>query len=224
VRRGEELVLWGVLHAGNYDYIIEWTFQDDGTFSGRMGSTGPTRRKTPTQGHMHNFTWRLDIDLNGADGDTVHWTRHRESVQTETDPGTTATDSEALVSTETSLLWNPTEFTTVAVTDATLQNANGRPTAYELIPFRWGTARHREAFTKADFWITRYKPTELLAAKLPSYMNSEAVGRQDVVLWYTGSAHHEEGMRDEDSNTVPVKWVGFTLKPKNLFAGTPLYP
>jgi Cu2+-containing amine oxidase len=173
---------------------------------------------------MHNVTWRLDIDLNGADGDGVQRTRHVESVPSQTNPGTSATDDRVPVATETALDWNPTEFTTVEVSDATLQNANGRGTAYELVPFRSGTARHSEAFTQGDVWVTRYAPGEVLAANLPSYLNGESVDQQDVVLWYTGSVHCEDGPRDEELDAVPVKWVGFTLEPKNLFATTPLYP
>jgi primary-amine oxidase len=222
-RRGEEVVLWSILKAGNYEYIIEWAFQDDGTFKGQVGSTGPTRRKTPTLGHMHNFTWRVDIDLDGAEGDSVHWTSHSESLEGE-GFGSTATDEEELVATEATREWDPAEFPTAKITDSALQNPNGRQTAYELIPVRSGSARHKEVFTKTDFWVTRHKPTELLAAHLVSYLNNESVDGQDVVLWYTGSACHLDNMRDEDTNTVPVKWVGFTLKPKNLFARTPLYP
>ena len=219
VRRGQELVIWGILQAGNYQYITEWTFQDDGTFKAQVGSTGPTRSKTPTQGHMHAFTWRVDIDLDGASGDTAHWNSHHEGVHADT-----ATDERATVATETSKVWTPVEFNTAEVSDTTLQNANGRQTTYELLPIRSGTPRHKEAFTHADYWITRQNPSELLAANLPSYANGEAVEGQDVVLWYVAACHHEENMRDEDSITVPTKWVGFTLKPKNLFAGTPLYP
>jgi Cu2+-containing amine oxidase len=173
---------------------------------------------------MHNFTWRVDVDLDGAGGDMVHWTRHSESDESEADLGASATDEEVAVSTESTVVWNPTEFPTAEITDTALQNPNGRQTAYELTSVRSGTARHKEAFTKTDFWVTRYKPTELLAAHLVSYLNGEGVDGQDVVLWYTGSACHLQDMRDEDLNTVPVKWVGFSLRPKNLFARTPLYP
>jgi Cu2+-containing amine oxidase len=162
--------------------------------------------------------------LNGADGDTVHRSRHRESVRTAIDPGTSAIDDEVLVSTEASLVWNPIEFTTVEVTDATLRNANGRATAYELLPLVSGIARHREPVTQSDFWVTRYKPGEVLSVNLPSYLDDESLEGQDLVLWYTGSVHHEDGMRDEDANTTPVNWVGFTMEPQNLFAATPMYP
>jgi primary-amine oxidase len=223
VRRGQEVVLWGVLQAGHADYIIEWVFRDDGVVKGQVGKTGQAL-PAASEGHTHNVTWRLDIDLNGADGDGVRRTRHLESVQSPTNPGTSATDDKLPVATETSLDWIPTEFTTVEVSDATLQNANGRQTSYELSPLRLGTARHREAFTHADVWITRYASSEMLPADLPSYLNGESVDQQDVVVWYTSSVHCEEGGRDEELDAVPVKWVGFTLEPKNLFATTPLYP
>ena len=69
VRYGQEVVYFSVLKASNYDYIMEWTFRDDGAILVRAGSTGPKfdAGEATTLGHMHNFTWRLDIDLNGAD-------------------------------------------------------------------------------------------------------------------------------------------------------------
>jgi primary-amine oxidase len=223
VRRGQEVVLWGVLQAGHSDYIIEWVFRDDGVVRGQVGKTGPALSSVG-EGHTHNVTWRLDIDLNGADGDTVRRTRHLESVQSPTNPGTSATDEKVPVAAETSLDWIATEFTTVEVGDVTLQNANGRQTSYELFPLRSGTARHSEAFTQADVWLTRYAAAEMVAADLPSYVSGESIDGQDVVLWYTGSVHCDDGARDEELDTVPVKWVGFTLEPKNLFSSTPLYP
>jgi primary-amine oxidase len=219
VRRGEEVVLWGALQAAHHVYIVEWTFQDTGMVRGQVGATGPTLPSSPTEGHMLNATWRLDLDVNGPEGDTAYRTRRLQSAVDKT-----ASDEKIPVATETALLWTPTEFTTVDVFDGTLKNANGRATGYKLIPLRSGTARHREAFTHGDFWITRYNPSEVLAINLPSYLDGEPANDQDVVIWYTGSAHHGEGLRDEASDAVPVKWVGFTLEPQNMFAGTPMFP
>ena len=64
----------------------------------------------------------------------------------------------------------------------------------------------------------------MLAKELPTYVDGESVVDADVVVWYTGSAHHENNMRDEDRQTVPVKWIGFELSPQNLFDGTPFFP
>ena len=101
----------------------------------------------------------------------------------------------------------------------------GIATSYELVPMRSGTARHSEPYTKADFWVTRYKPEEILANILPDYISDrQSTVDQDLVIWYTGSEHHETDVRDEDRDTVPMLWTGFELIPHNLFNRTPFYP
>jgi len=230
VRYGQEVVYFSVLGAGNYAYIMEWTFRDDGAILVRAGSTGPKIECSgggcepgqQTEGHMHNFTWRLDIDLNGAGGDSAYFTSHLEDLSV---PKSSAMDKKALISVEGSRVWNPQHFNTLLVEDSTLKNGNNRPTSYELVPMRAGTARHTEPFTKEDFWVTRYRPEQILADSLPSYIsNQQPTANQDIVIWYTGSEHHENNSRDEDRNTVPVLWTGFELIPNNLFDRTPFYP
>ncbi|MGH8655359.1 MAG: hypothetical protein ACREYE_25740 [Gammaproteobacteria bacterium] len=238
VRLGEEVVLWSVLDADNYNYILEWSFHDDGTVVIRAGSTGPKVLGPDDRlGHIHNFTWRLDIDLNGASGDSVYKTKHDwdphvgsscgfllDETTGEVNDPLKPCDSETLVSPEKGIVWNPLQFTTLKIGDSFLVNGNGRPTSYELIPLRTGTARFIEAYTRKDVWVTKYDGTQLLAKDLPTYVNGESVSNADVVVWYTGSVHHESNTRDEDRDTVPVKWIGFELSPQNLFEGTPFYP
>jgi primary-amine oxidase len=220
VRRGEEIVLWAVVLAVNYNYVVEWSFHDDGTGVGRAGSTGPKLGGgTDSRGHMHNFTWRLDVDLGGPDLDSVRTTKHSEPL-----PGTTATDSSTRLQKDQGVGWRPRQFTSLEITDATLTNAGGHPVSYELIPLRSGTSRHEEAFTKKDFWVTRYNPDEWRGKNLPQYADGESVVDTDVVVWYTGSTHHESGVRDEERDTVPVKWIGFQLVPINVSTRTPFFP
>ena len=180
---------------------------------------------------MHNFTWRLDIDLNGADNNSAYLTSHEEDL---TAPPcsfnaigcSTATDKSDLISVEGSRFWRPQNFNTLQIRDRTLKNGNGRATFYELVPLRSGTARHTEAFTKKDFWVSRYDPEQsFLADNLPEYVrDSQSTVDKDLVIWYTGSEHHENDSRDEDKNTVPILWTGFQLIPNNLFDHTPFYP
>jgi Cu2+-containing amine oxidase len=174
---------------------------------------------------MHNFTWRLDIDLNGAGGDSAYLTNHVENFDfTPPAEGSTARDTRNLISVEGSRVWSPGHFNTLVIEDSTLKNGNNRATSYELVPLRSGTARHTEPFTKEDFWVTRYRPAEILAVNLPEYIrNPQSTENQDIVVWYTGSEHHEKNSRDEDRNTVPILWTGFELIPNNLFDGTPFY-
>lgn len=79
VRYGKEVVYFSVLGASNYAYIMEWTFRDDGAILVRAGSTGPKLGGSP-MGHMHDFTWRLDIDLNGADDNSTYLTDRKSVV------------------------------------------------------------------------------------------------------------------------------------------------
>jgi Cu2+-containing amine oxidase len=91
------------------------------------------------------------------------------------------------------------------------------------MPTRDGTPVHQEPFTKNAFWVTRYKWSEMLADNLSTYIvPAEPVANNDVVLWYYGGLHHL--VRDEDSDMTHLMWVGFMLKPHNVWSKTPLYP
>jgi len=47
VHRGEEVVLWSALAAAWYNYVIEWTFRDDGVVLGRVGATSHNAPLSP---------------------------------------------------------------------------------------------------------------------------------------------------------------------------------
>jgi primary-amine oxidase len=220
-RRGQELVLWSIIDATNYKYVVEWTFRDDGIIVGRVGATGRNHPHAHDVSHTHNVMWRLDLDLDGALGDSVYFSRHLERKDSET-----AREREVLVARERGIPWVATQFTTLSVYDAALLNSQGKRSAYRLIPWRLGSARHVEAFTQSDFWVTRSqgKGTQMLAREIPSYIvPAEDVVDTDVVAWYTGSVLHIE--RDEDdSGPTQAMWVGFMLQPHDLFDQSPLYP
>lgn len=230
VRRGEELSLWGTLDAGNYNYLIEWIFRDDGVVIGRVGATAQNLGSQPYVAHMHGPIWRLDVDLNGFPNDSAYLGKHKENL-----PLSTATDSMSMISTESGLEWKAEEYTSLHIQDSTLKNANGKPSAYHLMPMRYGTPRHQENYTKNDFWVTRYKPSEIAADPLPSYISPpQIVSNTDIVVWYYGGAHHL--VRDEDGHVINdngfpvwtgethIMWNGFMLMPHNLFDRTPLCP
>jgi Cu2+-containing amine oxidase len=178
----------------------------------------------PTVAHMHGPFWRLDIDLNGYLGDSAYLGAHKES-------GPGATDTMTLIATESGQEYKAEEFTWLHIQDATLKNGNGNSTGYHLMPMRFGTARHVEAFTQKDFWVTRYNPAEMWASNLPNYISpAQLVSNTDIVAWYYGGAHHLP--RDEDGRMVNgawsgkalIMWTGFMLMPSNLFDKTPLCP
>jgi len=221
-RRGEEVVLWGTADASNYNNVIWWSFRDDGAVEGRYGATALNLPGAETIAHMHTPIWRLDVDLDGFQGDTVYASSHVES-------GLVATDSSAPVTKESALEWKADEFTTLHVHDANLKNAKGQASMYHLMPLRWGKQRHEEEFARSDFWVTLYEPTELWAKDLPSYAsNGDTVENADVVLWYVGAVHHlpraEDGEKVDGTfrGSAHVMWTGWLLKTHNLFDRTPL--
>jgi primary-amine oxidase len=226
VKRGQQLVLWGALDAVNYNYIIEWTFRDDGVILGRLAATAVNYPGAETVPHMHGPVWRLDIDLNGSGGDSVG-----KSVHTET--GKTASDTMTMITNESGIKWDPLAFNSLHISDSVLKNGRGSTTEYDLMPSREGTPRHDEPFTQNDFWVTKYKYGETLAPSLPKYISdptAEAVSNTDIVVWYYSGLHHHP--RDEDGQVVGdlwkgealAMWTGFMLMPRNLFDTTPFFP
>jgi hypothetical protein len=113
-RRGEEVVLWSVLNAFNYNYVIEWMFRDDGVIMAQVGATGSNLRHKHDVAHTHTVTWRLDVDLNGSTGDSVKLFGHSEG-------GLTATDTETAITREGGQLWDDLKFNALHIYDANLR-------------------------------------------------------------------------------------------------------
>ncbi len=88
-RARRDLVLRMILTAGNYDYVFDWVFRQDGAISVNVGATGVdqvkgAKGKDATAGlddlsygrfiapfliginHSHHFSFRLDMDVDGT--------------------------------------------------------------------------------------------------------------------------------------------------------------
>jgi hypothetical protein len=220
LRRGEELLLWGVMDAGNYEYIVQYGFRDDGTITFRMGSTGynyPTSRNMAYMAHMHNALWYLDIDLGDKDHNSVSLMTHHEPpppIFGASPNPRTAVDFKAPFSggIEGFEDWKAEEFTCLNIENTITKNARGNNISYDLMPMRTGTARHDESFTKHDFWVTQQNSAELdfvhgigvgapyttpTPSPLPqSPPQPQSITNTNVAIWYISSNHHMP--RDED--------------------------
>jgi hypothetical protein len=230
-RRGEELLVWAVWDSGNYEYIIQYGFRDDGTITFRLGSTGYNSPPKAYEAHMHDALWHVDINLGDADHNSVTLMKHIEpagSLQA-TDPmGPFNGGVEGFVD------WNAEEFTCLNIQDNIGFNARGHNISYDVMPMRPGTARHDEAFTKHDFWVTKNHPNEIdYDGGILSYANGESIVDTDVVLWLMTSNHHmprdEDHEFDSSGNLIwgggiaQVMWSGFDLHPRNLMDDAPLH-
>ena len=238
VRRGRELVIWGALEAGNYMYLMSYSFHDDGTISFRVGATGQNLPGHRQESHTHSAHWRIDIDLIDGKKNSAMVMRHVEDPES---LGAEDIEEPFNRGHEGGIDWNPKEFTMLRVA-SDKKNARGNIISYDLMPIRMGSARHNEEFTRHDFWVSQSHPTrplEFIFANLPNIVkDEELVEATDIVLWATSSSHHEP--RNEDGKpsggprlwyfddgwegSATVMWSGFDLRPRNFFDRTPFYP
>jgi Cu2+-containing amine oxidase len=236
-RRGEVVLLWASISAANYRYLVEYGFQDDGSITFRLGSTGHNLSGAETEPHMHNALWRIDVNLDGNEHNSAILMERIEpsdekkiqarSIHTPFNKGK-----------EGGADWDPAKFTMLRVINTQKKNVRGEYYAYDLVPARAGNSRHfgeREDCTQHDFWVTKANPNEMNYRKVKTYCNGEDIEDADIVVWYSSPAFHEP--RTEDGITVGkqgkqgsidgcthVNWSSFMLRPSNIFDRTPLYP
>jgi primary-amine oxidase len=232
VRRGQTLLLWAVLDAANYRYIIEYGFQDDGVITFRVGSTGRNYGSREFEGHMHNGMWRVDVNLDGPKNNSVYVTEHIEPDGEDAKAKTVRRPFNKGV--EGYEDWNAEKFTTLTIVNEKKKNARKMPIAYDVVPWRMGNARHHgkdEECSLHDFWITVNRKGEIYYPKVQEYVKKgEKIMNADIVLWHSAACHHEPRSEDGEMRNgafvgcTPVAWSGFDLKPRNVFDRTPHFP
>jgi primary-amine oxidase len=250
VRRGEYVRVWSLHHAGNYVYLVQWTFHDDGSLHPEVGLTGElydTKRA-----HTHNNYWRFDFDLDGSADDLAQQITH--------------TNNYPFPSLGSDLVMN---FTSEAadtlyplislhhisrhwrVQDTQIHTGVGADDkiGYDLLPNPQGMFRGIplfERYARDDFWVTRWHKCEMYATHNNTYMNTQGckkwqlifrknvaqftgpfppaqnVNGQDIVLWYAVHVHHHP--HREDLKQILLHPHGPTLRPHNLFGFNPTQP
>ncbi len=246
-RRGEALALWANFEAGNYTYLVEFVFEDDGTIAFRHAPTGYNLKDDfDKAAHMHNCLWRLGVRLrlDGPAHNEVRVNRLRYDPKGDGQSG--EVDYQELAR-ESAIDWEAKEYTSLRVTnpDVVLLPRDAKkperslPISYDLIPLMQGQPRHHRAhekFSEHDFYVTRPDSPEKMYMYLHRYFaKAEELrpleGADGVVLWHMSSAVHVP--RAEDgiyagarlaNGQAQASWTTVELRPRNLFATTPLYP
>lgn len=244
-RRAEELVLWANFNAGNYTYLIEFAFMDDGTIAFRHAPTGYNLPSDPHASHMHNCCWRIGVHLGLENQKAVNTAAVAKW------PGNTPNAPNAALETQNFGVdpikgegyrdWVPNEFTKIRVTNPNVvlndpKGKNARPISYDLVPMVYGIARHPradETFSKHDFWITRADSAIKQYVYLGDYFAKGQARQLDgspLVLWHMSSALHvprsEDGVLKGSSienGQALATWTVVELRPRHLFAATPIY-
>jgi primary-amine oxidase len=258
-RRSRELVLSFVSSVGNYDYGFEWVFHQDGAIEVRVLLTGIMAAKAVAAGmhdpyshmvaknvaaphHQHFFTFRLDMDVDGAGTNRVVEMNSAPSASSKLNPWNGAFEMK-----ETPLLSERTAQRNLdlassrrwIVTSTSQKNALGHPTGYALLPGEnavpfaapdsW--VRKRAAFLNSHLWVTPYRGNEIYAGGdypnqsrggdgLASWTKeNRAIANTDVVVWYTVGVTHNP--RPEDWPVMPVHVAGFRLIPWGFFNRNP---
>jgi hypothetical protein len=239
--QGYEMSLFSVSMSGDYNYIVQWVFKDDGTIEPVVGAAGQLQRygADPQYGwrtgpgpvpisHFHNYWWRLDFDIDGMENDRV------EEIQFEsTDGGRRRTLSVSPFALEAARTHNPAQQRSWRVLDTQTRNGDGAPISYQIEGLSSGhdfVGPTFEPFAQHDLYVTRARPCERFPSHNPTlggcgddvtdFVNGEDVDGADVVLWYGITFHHLP--RAEDETWMDVHWDGFTIVPRDWTASNPL--
>jgi primary-amine oxidase len=190
-RRKRDLVVRSAAVLGNYDYVFDWSFQQDGSIRVSVGATGIAEVKSTTTeqadaygrfvdqnlvavNHDHYFNFRIDLDVDGpansflADRLVTKMLppdNPRRSIWVR-EPALARTESEAMLHMD---MDRPTLWRVVSNTQ---KNHVGYSTSYQLMPGMTAAtllspddyARRRAGFIDHHLWVTPYRYEERYAA------------------------------------------------------------
>ncbi|MDQ6600602.1 copper amine oxidase [Bacillus salipaludis] len=184
-RDRRELVLRFITTVGNYDYIFDWVFQQNGNIEIDSGASGieavkavksktmhdSTAKQDTRNGtlldqnlvgvyHQHIFNFRLDMDVDGEKNSVEKITPKAQSV---TDKSYPYRNSEMVVGKtiykkelDAAQKWtDPSKL--ILVTNSEKENKQGYPTGYQIIPYAGGTQPFAEnlLFTSDSYLAKR---------------------------------------------------------------------
>ena len=241
VRRGRTLDLWAVMEAGEYRYILRYSFTDSGAIRVRVGATGRNARNMQVGNnsavHVHMPAWRFEFDLGTLFGNTIQVAERL--------PAAPATGLAAVLNhrpfnggSEGGEVWDADRFTTLMITSQTKnKHAPSHQVSYKLVSSRTGSLHTAQPFTKSDYWVTRLSPAtrpvnaELQFIEVDQYVRDhESIDNQATAIWHSVPFQHVPGTEDfgpRDYNTSEgltlTMWSGFDLLPHNLWDKTPLF-
>ena len=219
----EKLVIWAKIQAVNYQYIHRWEFNADGSIDAVVGLGGRlwfTSFATPaTAGHVHNFYFRLDFDIETAGNNLVQEFSHA----TDQPNGDGWTD----ITVEGKRTADRADATKWRVLNMT-PKPNGRVRSYEITPA--SDMAPDGVYSTADFWVLRYDPnqegatvsyTDAVLGNDYLHGPNASVVAQDVVVWCCLRHHHEPRQFGEETSVLPYEFLSFHIEPRDFLDKTP---
>jgi primary-amine oxidase len=271
-RRATNLVVKYFAMIENYDYGFIWRFKQDGTIEVDIDLTGIVEIKgvhrtnqmdktdkndnsymdhsfgtlvrphVEAMNHQHFFVFRLDMDIDGPQNNSVmemnsklvppgkdnpygnaFYVDHKEFLKEK--------DAQRSVNYESARSWH--------VVNNTIHNEQGYHAGYMLMPGTQAKTfvpennllRKKAGFLNHQFWVTQYaEDEEYPAGKYPGSnkiygglpewtAKNRSISNNDVVLWYVAGITHI--VRPEEWPIMTVHKMGFSLMPFGFFSSNP---
>jgi primary-amine oxidase len=271
-RRATNLAIKYYTTIENYDYGFTWRFKQDGTIDVDIELTGiveiqgvhrtnamdaPDKDDLSYNGmsfgtlvhphveainHQHFFVFRLDMDIDGDQNNSVMEMNARLVPPGKDNPYSNAfvvehsmfnTEKEAQrsVNYETGRSWH--------FVNNTKHNALGQHVGYMLMPGtqakpfmpEGSVVRKKAGFLDHQLWVTQYHEGEEYPAGMYPASNkvydglpqwtakNRAIGNNDIVVWYVAGITHI--VRPEEWPVMPCHHMGFSLMPFGFFSENP---
>lgn len=234
-RQGSKLELFSASNINGREFIIKWTFLENGTIDVASGLTGQFNKTTTNVANgwqvtaqnkiasafTDHYFWRMDFDIaSDNDNDIIE--------QIESVPSTdrlTKTKQVQTISTELAATFNPEDKKFWRVKDQSVTNAASQAISYELVMLNYSQqskGNSNSAWLNNDVYMTQYNacerfavqnPTNNCASDVSQFVNSQDINARDVVFWYR--LVHHTSPRDEDYSSAPIQWSNFSLLPRD---------
>lgn len=261
-RSGQELVVTSYVTIDNYDYGVEWIFSqagairvdvvmtgmmnfravrsDEGMASGSQHYGHSMDRTVFAPNHQHFFNFRLDFDVDGADGNRVVEIDTRAGAPVEGFPLTPIVMTESVLRDEKSAARDTDSRLSRKWRVESAESAHGgHRSGYFLVPDanppalmnRGSWLSGAGGFLSSQLWVTPQSAGEQHAAGehtwqgaagqgLPAWTaDNRSIDGRDLVVWYTVGATHLP--RPEDWPIMPAVRSGFSLQPAGFFPANP---
>jgi primary-amine oxidase len=271
-RRATDLAIKYYATIENYDYGFTWIFKENGTIQVDVELTGiveirgvhrtnemdpPDKNDYSYEGksfgtlvhphveatnHQHFFVFRLDMDIDGDQNNSVMEMNTVALPESKTNPFSNAfvvehtsfkteKEGERSINYESNRSWN--------IINNTEHTKYGQHVGYMLMPgeqakpfvLNNSLLRKKAGFLNHQVWITQYAEDEIFPAGkypasnkvyqgLPEWTSKDrAINNNDIVVWYVAGITHI--VRPEDWPVMPVHHMGFSLMPFGFFSSNP---
>ena len=234
-RQGSKLEILSASSINSREFILRWSFLENGTIETGVGITGQFTKTTSDSNagwavtaqnriatsFTDHFFWRLDFDIGSSNSNDV--VEQIKSVPSS--DRLTKTKQTQTISSELAASFTPADKKFWRVRDQSETNNANQPISYEMVMLNYAQqskGNSSSPWLKNDVYITAYNACERFAVNNPTsncgsnvteFVNSQNTNAKDLVVWYR-MAHHTLP-RDEDFTPVAVQWSNFILLPRD---------